>query len=362
MAKNMNQMEALDALNNGIITCWQSPSNIAIIKYWGKKGNQIPSNASLSITLSEAYTLTRIKASRAPSGKGPLVIFRFEGVLNEAFGVRIESFIKSVLPHFTFPKDIIFDIESGNNFPHSAGIASSASAMSALALCLCSLESRLTGTDGISDSFLQKASFISRIGSGSACRSVFGGMSVWGKHPAIDGSDDEFAVPLPFELHPLFTGIRDTILIVDPGQKKVSSSVGHNLMKGHAYAAARFSQATTNLTSLLIALKQGDWETFSLITENEALSLHAMMMTSRPGYLLMHPNSLKIIDKVAEFRKQTGSAVCYTLDAGPNVHILYPESDSEKIKPLIEELKEFCHHGTAIEDKMGSGPEKLNCR
>ncbi len=355
-------MEAEDVLNNGIITCWQSPSNIALVKYWGKKGSQIPANASLSITLSEAYTLTRIKASRASSGQGPVVNFRFEGDLNEAFGARIESFIKSVMPYFTFPRDIVFDIESGNNFPHSAGIASSASAMSALALCLCSIENRLADKPEISDAFLQKASFISRIGSGSACRSVFGGMSVWGKHASIDGSDDEFAVPLPFELHPLFAGIRDTILIVDPGQKKVSSSVGHNLMKGHAYAAARFSQATANLTALLLALKQGDWETFAMITENEALSLHAMMMTSRPGYLLMHPNSLKIIAKVTEFRKQTGSAVCYTLDAGPNVHILYPESDSDKIKPLIEELKEYCYHGTAIEDKMGSGPEKLNCR
>ncbi len=351
-----------ETLKNGIITCWQSPSNIALIKYWGKKGNQIPENASLSITLSEAYTLTRIKATLAPSGKGPEVIFRFEGVLNEAFGVRIESFIRSVMPHFKLPKDIIFDIESGNNFPHSAGIASSASAMSALALCLCSLENSVNGNEGFPETFLQKASFISRIGSGSACRSVFGGMSVWGKHPAIDGSDDEYAVPLPFELHPMFEGIRDSILIVDPGQKKVSSTVGHNLMKGHAYAAARFSQANANLTALLLALKQGDWETFALITENEALSLHAMMMTSRPGYLLMHPNSLKIIDKVAEFRKQTGSAVCYTLDAGPNVHILYPDNSADKIKPLIEELKEYCYNETAIEDKMGSGPVKLNCR
>jgi diphosphomevalonate decarboxylase len=355
-------MNSADALANGILACWESPSNIALVKYWGKKENQIPANASLSITLSEAYTLTRIRATTAASGRGPVVVFRFEGELNEAFGARIESFIRSVMPHFSFPKDITFEIESGNNFPHSAGIASSASAMSALSLCLCSIESRITGEPEDTAAFLQKASFISRIGSGSACRSVYGGIAVWGKHQAVEGSDDEFAVPLPFELPPVFSGIRDTILIVDPGQKKISSSVGHNLMKGHAYAHARFNQATSNLTTLQLALRQGDWETFAMITENEALSLHAMMMTSRPGYLLMQPNSLKIIDKVTDFRKQTGASVCFTLDAGPNIHLLYPENEVKEIEPLIDQLKEYCYNETAIEDKIGGGPIKLNCK
>lgn len=351
-----------DALTNGIMSCWKSPSNIALVKYWGKKGNQIPANASLSIALSEAYTITRMKAVKAEAGKGPGVVFRFEGELNEAFGARIESFLKSVLPQLTYLADVNLEIESGNNFPHSAGIASSASAMSALALCLCSIENYLKEGPTDQQDFLRKVSSISRIGSGSACRSVYGGISIWGKHPSVDGSNDEYAVPLPFELHPLFTGIHDTILIVDPGQKKVSSSVGHNLMKGHAFAEARFNQANTNLTAILVALKQGDWDNFSLITENEALSLHAMMMTSRPGYLLMHPNSLEIIDRVAGFRKQTGAAVCFTLDAGPNIHLLYPANEVEKIKPLIEELKQYCYNGAAIEDKMGSGPQKLNCK
>jgi len=351
-----------DAFTKGLMSCWKSPSNIALVKYWGKKGNQIPANASLSITLSEAYTITRMKATKAGAGEGPEVVFRFEGELNEIFGARIESFLKSVIPNLPFLKEVSLEIESGNNFPHSAGIASSASAMSALALCLCSIENSLKMETTNPEEFFRKVSSISRLGSGSACRSVYGGISVWGKHPAVEGSNDEYAVPLSFELHPLFVDIHDTILIVDPGQKKVSSSVGHNLMKGHAFAEARFNQANANLTAILVALKQGDWDTFSLITENEALSLHAMMMTSRPGYLLMHPNSLEIIDKVTEFRKQTGAAVCFTLDAGPNIHLLYPASEVEKIKPLIEVLKHYCYNEATIEDKMGSGPQKLKCK
>ncbi|PKP01478.1 MAG: diphosphomevalonate decarboxylase [Bacteroidetes bacterium HGW-Bacteroidetes-9] len=347
---------------NNYSACWKSPSNIALIKYWGKKGIQIPSNSSLSVTLDEAYTITRVSADPVKAGSGPIVSFRFEGELNHSFGSRIQLFLKSIIPHFDFLKDMALNIESGNNFPHSAGIASSASAMSALSLCLCSIEEEIMGVQSDREAFLRKASYISRLGSGSACRSVYGNFAVWGKHSSIKNSADDYAVTLPFEPNDLFTELHDTILIVDPGTKKVSSSVGHNLMKGHVYAEARFSQAEANLSSILIALQQGDWETFATIIENEALSLHAMMMTSKPGYVLMHPNSLKIIEKVIDYRKQSGLHVCFTLDAGPNVHLLYPERDSEKLKPLIEELKDFCFNRTSIYDKMGRGPVKLNCK
>lgn len=355
-------METANLPENGVLFCWKSPSNIALVKYWGKKGNQIPANASLSMTLSEAYTITQVRARKNEKGTGPEVTFRFEGALNNEFGVRIESFIKSVMPWFSFPKDVLLEIESGNNFPHSAGIASSASSMSALALCLCSLENWFTGGSDETEDFFRKASFISRIGSGSACRSVYGKMAVWGQHQAVDGSNDEYAVPTPFDLHPVFEEMLDTVLIVDPGKKKVSSSIGHNLMKDHAFAEARYHQANANLTSLLLALKQGDWNSFALIVENEALSLHAMMMTSIPGYLLMHPNTLSIIDRISEYRKQTGARVCYTLDAGPNIHLLYPKSAEKEAGILINELKSYCYKEYIIDDSMGKGPEKLKCR
>lgn len=355
-------METVNLPENGVLFCWKSPSNIALIKYWGKKGNQIPANASLSMTLSEAYTITQLRARNNKKGAGPEVTFRFEGALNNEFGVRIESFIKSVMPWFSFPKDVQLEIESGNNFPHSAGIASSASSMSALSLCLCSLENWFTGGSDETSDFFRKASFISRIGSGSACRSVYGKMAVWGGHQAVDGSHDEYAVPTSFDLHPVFDDLLDTVLIVDPGKKKVSSSIGHNLMKDHAFAEARYHQANANLTSLLLALKQGDWNAFALIVENEALSLHAMMMTSIPGYLLMHPNTLSIIERITEYRKQTGARVCYTLDAGPNIHLLYPKSAENEAGILIKELKNYCYKEYIIEDSMGKGPEKLKCR
>lgn len=350
-------------LSNGVSACWKSPSNIALVKYWGKKGAQLPANASISITLEEAYTITRVNVLPAINpGYGPEVAFRFEGEPNQAFSDKIKAYLKVITPFFTYLDQVSLEIESGNNFPHSAGIASSASGMSALALCLCTIDDKLNQSLADEQSFKRKASYISRIGSGSACRSVYGNYAVWGKHADVDGSDDEFAVQLPFEPHPDMINIHDTILIVDPAQKKVSSRVGHGLMNGHAFARARFDQANANMTEILKAIRTGDWEHFAQITEYEALSLHAMMMSSNPGFILMQPNTLVVIDKIVNFRKQSGVRVCFTLDAGPNIHLLYPESESEEIEVFIDELKEHCYRRTTIEDIMGGGPVKLNCR
>ncbi|WP_324480727.1 diphosphomevalonate decarboxylase [Lentimicrobium sp.] len=347
----------------GLSACWKSPSNIALIKYWGKLGGQLPANASLSITLSNAYTVTRVAASRLDTpGSGPEAEFRFEGELNLPFSSRINTFLKSVASHFQYLPDVKLSIESGNSFPHSAGIASSASGMSALALCLCALEAQFQGKEAGAPGFYEKASSIARLGSGSACRSVYGGITVWGRHHDVPGSSDEYAVPLHFDPHPLFSGLRDAILIVDPGEKKVSSSVGHGLMNGHPFAESRFAQAGKNLSGLLAALKSGDWQVFARIVENEALSLHAMMLASDPWFILMHPNSLLIINKIEEFRKQTEAKVCFTLDAGPNIHLLYPEEETERVATLIKSLKSYCFNDKVIEDLVGEGPKQLTCR
>ncbi|PKP50490.1 MAG: diphosphomevalonate decarboxylase [Bacteroidetes bacterium HGW-Bacteroidetes-11] len=345
----------------GLESAWQSPSNIALIKYWGKHGHQLPRNASLSITLNNSITRTRVKIS--PSNdevEGLKLNFKFGGESNPAFAAKTEAFLNSLAVQFPFLSNCFIEIETDNSFPHSAGIASSASAMSALALCLCDIDNQLSQRKENWSAFLLRASNIARLGSGSAARSVFGGFSVWGKHPDIKGSSDEYAVPLPLLPHAIFNKIRNSIFIVDATAKKVSSSVGHNLMNGHPFAEARFEQAKKNLSGMFNVLISGDWSEFTRITENEAMSLHAMMMSSSPGYMLMHPNTLVIIDKMKQFREQSGVKVCFTLDAGPNVHLLYPESEAETIKPLLSEIQEICINKAFIDDKIGNGPENLN--
>jgi diphosphomevalonate decarboxylase len=258
-----------------------------------------------------------------------------------------------VLDHTTL------QIDSENTFPHSSGIASSASAMGALAMCLTEMEARILGHRH-PVSVARKASFVARLGSGSACRSLFPGFSLWGASPQWEGSSNEYAIPIP-RFHESFSRIRDTILIVESGPKQVSSSTGHELMNSHLFADPRFSQARENLILIIRALQEGDWETFINVLEEEALSLHAMMLTSRPGYLLMRPNTLAIIHKIRGFRNETGIAVGFTLDAGANVHLLYPDEVTESVEEqMMPELITYCENGRIIRDQIGDGPKKLN--
>jgi diphosphomevalonate decarboxylase len=336
---------------------WSAPSNIALVKYWGKKANQIPANPSISFTLSDCKTITKL--AYAPKDTlGFSFDLLFEGQPKESFRPKIEKFFERVQEYLPFLTQYHFTIDTQNTFPHSSGIASSASGMAALAINLMSLE-RLLNQDMTDEYFYQKASFLARLGSGSACRSIKGNAVIWGGHEGTPGSTDLFGIPFA-GLHEIFTTYQDTILLVDKGEKQVSSTLGHDLMHGHPFAEQRFAQAHQNLTAVKTALGEGDVDAFIKITESEALTLHAMMMTSQPYFILMKPNTLSIINKIWEFRAQTGIPVCFTLDAGANVHVLYPENVSSDVLAFIRaELLGYCQNNQYICDKIGSGAAQL---
>ncbi len=338
---------------------YRSPANIALVKYWGKKKPQLPMNPSISMSLKNSYTETTIE----PVGKtttGISLNFVFEGKENKAFAQRIESFLSSVLPYFPFLVDYHLNISSSNSFPHSSGIASSASAMSALAMCLVRLEQQLDEPNGVFETPEQKASFIARLGSGSAARSIYGGYTLWGETPSYAKSFDEYAVDINASVHPVFQEYKDAILLVSQGVKKVSSTVGHSLMNNHPFAERRFRQAQDNITKLFSILEHGNQKAFVDIVEEEALSLHAMMMTSSPSFILMAPNTLHVIEKIREFRENTGIPACFTLDAGANVHFLYPGEHTATVEQFIQsELSPYCQDGKYILDEIGEGPEFL---
>lgn len=346
-------------LERGKVT-WESPSNIALVKYWGKKKHQIPENPSISFTLNECKTMTSLTFTKKESNHD----FSFEVILDgekkDDFKPKIQTFFERIESFLPFLKDYHFVIDTKNTFPHSSGIASSASGMSALALCLMSIEKEL-GSEMSEEFFNQKASFLSRLGSGSACRSVEGDLIVWGKHKQITNSSDLYGVKYPFEVHENFKNYQDTILLVDKGEKQVSSTVGHNLMHGHPFAEERFNQAHDNLSKLIHIFKEGDLNSFIKIVESEALTLHAMMMTSMPYFILMKPNTLEIINKIWRFRRETNLHICFTLDAGANVHILYPEKEATQILEFIKsELIAFCQNEQYICDRIGFGAKKIN--
>lgn len=340
---------------------WRSPSNLAIIKYWGKHGVQLPRNPSLSFTLSASCTDTALAYEFREDADNHIELdFLFHGEENEAFKAKTLVYLDSLLPQFPFLKQLKLKIQTGNSFPHSAGIASSASAMSALALCLCSLEDALFGTLPDPDGFDRKASCLARLGSGSACRSVFPHAAVWGATPSVPGSSDEYAVPAGELLHPAFKDFHDDILIVSTREKSVSSRAGHALMEGNPYAEPRYIQAKNRLERLLEALRRGDLEEFGKIAEDEALALHALMMCSNPSYMLLEPGTVALIQKIRAWRADTKHPVYFSLDAGPNIHLLYPGDIVAEVRGWIEEdLKEHCADGWFIQDWVGEGPEEL---
>jgi diphosphomevalonate decarboxylase len=345
---------------------WSSPSNIALVKYWGKKegkGQQIPANPSISFTLNNCKTITSLAFTKKQSQDAISFDLLFEGKPKEDFKPKIEQFFERVLVYLPFLKEYHFVIDTQNTFPHSSGIASSASGMAALSMNLMSLEKALSrnfGTNMTEDYFYKKASFLARLGSGSACRSVKGEVVVWGENKIIQGSTDLYGVEFPHTIHENFKNFQDTILLVDKGEKQVSSSVGHNLMHNHPFAERRFVQAHENLDKLSKVLQNGNLDEFMSIVESEALTLHAMMMTSLPYFILMKPNTLEIINKIWKFRNETKIPVCFTLDAGANVHILYPETAKAAVLQLIKtELVGYCQNGHYICDEIGTGSQLI---
>ncbi|MGB5500142.1 MAG: diphosphomevalonate decarboxylase, partial [Maribacter sp.] len=176
-------------IQQGKVT-YKAPSNIALVKYWGKKADQIPANPSISFTLDACVTTTTISYVKlnTKSDDFSFELF-FEGKPKEDFKPKIQTFFTRIEEYVPFLKEYHLKIETSNSFPHSSGIASSASGMAALALCLLYMEKEMN-PEMDDDFFNHKASFLARLGSGSACRSIEGDLIQWGEHKDTAGSSD----------------------------------------------------------------------------------------------------------------------------------------------------------------------------
>jgi diphosphomevalonate decarboxylase len=330
---------------------WSSPSNIALVKYWGKRPVQLPANPSVSFTLSHSISNFNVTAFEKTK-VGIEVDFLFENNENLKFQDKIVKFLQNHVETFSWIDRYKLVIQSTNTFPHSSGIASSASSMSALCLSLLSLDELITGKKRSEKEFLQEASRLSRLASGSAGRSVYPYMATWGV------ISEDYATPVSkTNIHSDFHNFCDSILIVDAGEKSVSSRAGHSLMETHPFKDERFKRARVNLDRLMVAMKDGDMKTFIEVVEEEALMLHALMMTSTPSYILLRPGSLDLIEKIRAFRERTQVPVCFTIDAGPNIHLLYPALYKDQVHAWLET---FFPAKQIIHDEVGAGPKRHN--
>lgn len=333
---------------NEYSSTWIAPSNIAFVKYWGKKGHQLPANPSLSMTLKEC--VTKSKVSFAPS-ESLSVKLQLDGKEQEKFASKIHAYLETLKSDLPWLSQVNVNIETSNTFPHGAGIASSASGMAAIALALTDYAHQLAKLPH-DDLFYKRASYLARLGSGSACRSLYGGFTSWGESELAD-STDKYATR--FEVHPDLAHLQDTVLVISDEEKNVSSRAGHGQMTEHAFAESRYVQAKKNYTLMLSALKAGDMDQVGEILESEALSLHAMMLTSPNPYTLFKPNTLKAMEMIWDFRHQTKLPLYFTLDAGPNLHLIYPEIFKNKIHTFIShELAPLSLK--LIDDQRGEGP------
>jgi diphosphomevalonate decarboxylase len=347
-------------------TSWSAPSNIALVKYWGKHADQLPINSSISMSLKNCFSTVSVSVEPI-SATGANRVFYFEGKISSPeFSKKFDQFLnKMALQKMPWINHYNLLIESSNTFPHSTGIASSASALAALALCILDLDIQIkcpqnTSQEKYTQEFFQQASQMARIGSGSACRSLYTS-GMWGRHQDVRNSSDEWAINLETQTQILTQDWADAVLIVNSNEKKISSSNGHNLMTDHALKTARIKIAQDNLTAVLQAVQQEDWSAFGKILESEAMWLHALMMTSSTPYMLMEGATIELLKRLMAWRDKHNILAYFTLDAGPNIHLIYHKKFRSEVCQWIEtQALDLLSEKRWIDDQFGGVPVKNN--
>lgn len=303
-------------------TTAKAPANIAFIKYWGKKDPQInlPFNNSISMNLSYCFTVTTVEFSSRFKGDG---VFIDDKEVWAGEKDRVVNLLNIVRKKAS--TDQRARVVSKNNFPADAGIASSASAFSALALAA----SKAAGLN----LSLKDLSILARLGSGSACRSVVDGFAEWRK-----GKDSQtsFAVQLAPCKH---WALRDIVAVVAKEKKKASSTEGHAAALASPHYKMRLAELKSRIKELREALLKRQFEKFGQLLEEEAISLHMIAMTSKPPIFYWNKGTIEIINKLYEWRPE-GLLAYFTIDAGPNVHVICQAKDEKEINRRLKKLPE----------------------
>jgi diphosphomevalonate decarboxylase len=292
--------------------------NIALIKYWGNRDPdlRLPSNPSLSMNLDGLHTHTRV--SFTPDL--PADSLTLNGVPTQGEPLQRVSLLLNRVRALA-GIDLPAQVDSHNSFPSGAGIASSASAFAALALAA----STAAGLE-LDEPALSR---LARTGSGSASRSVPSGFVVW---QAGETDDDSYAYTIAPPDH---WDLVDCIALVSESHKPVGSSLGHSLALTSPLQAARLTGAEERLDLCRTAVLERDFEALARVVELDSHLMHAVMLTSSPALMYWAPASVAVMQRVVELRA-SGLPVCFTLDAGPNVHVI---SLSAHVERVMTELR-----------------------
>lgn len=300
----------------------KAPANIALIKYMGKTGEgNLPSNPSLSYTLNHLLSTVEIEPSAATEWQS----------LSSSDMVLSEVGLGKFLRHFTFLCEYWgisghYRIRSGNNFPSDCGLASSASSFAALTLATYEL-AKIEG-EKVGDETLQTLAGLSRKGSGSSCRSFFSPWSEW-------AGESAYSVDLPYQ------DLMHSVLVVDRHKKAVSSSQAHLRVTTSDLFLGRTERATSRLNLLKSAFINHDWKTAVELCWIEFWDMHALFETSRPPFGYMTDTSLKVLRILQNQFEKRGDGPIVTMDAGPNIHLLYRPDQSEMMQEMKGTFREL---------------------
>lgn len=299
----------------------QAPSNIAFIKYWGKRDEKlrIPANSSISMNLSNTYTTTTVDFDTS---------YKVDTFFLEGKRVTGEEALR-VFKHLDRLRNLAkmnlrAKVTSSNTFPKASGIASSASGFAALTLAASRAAGLTLNTKDLS--------ILARIGSGSACRSIPDGFVEW---KTASDSNKSYAV----SLHPPdYWAICDLVAIVGTKTKKVSSSEGHALAESSPFYKTRLQSMPKKIREIKTALKKRDFTKFGEVLEAEAVSMHTVMMTSNPPLFYWLPATLKVMQEVWSLRDR-GVECYFTIDAGPNIHVICEFKNAKGIQTALSKVK-----------------------
>lgn len=293
----------------------QAPANIALIKYMGKRDEEknIPANPSLSYTLNNL--LTNVKLEQHP-GKfdiwEPLDIpggLPFS--LSQGAQERFLRHLTRLKQHFNYEGSFI--VRSSNNFPHSSGLASSASSFAALTKCAVLALCELTQTPLLS---IEEQAQLSREGSGSSCRSFFAPWALW-----EDESVRALSLPYADLIH--------QVIVISHAEKEVPSTEAHVRIKTSPHYAKRAERAQQNLKMLLSALETKNWPQAYDICWHEFQDLHALFSTASPSFSYITPDTEEALILLQELWEREKDGPLITMDAGPNIHLLYRADQSD---------------------------------
>lgn len=291
--------------------------NIAFIKYWGMEDEtrRIPANDSISMNLDCLFTRTTVRYDR--SFKKDTLVLNGDTVGGEGLD-RVRRFLDRVREMAGEGRCAL--VESENNFPVGAGLASSAAGFAALALA---------GTTALGLTLSERGlSSLARFGSGSACRSIPGGFVEWRSDPL---SGDSFARSIAPADH---WALVDCIVILDETHKPVGSEMGMRAAGTSPLQEARVLDAERRLERCRRAIHDRDFTTLAQVTEQDSNMMHAVMMTSEPPLFYWEPQSLAVMKAVRAWQRD-GLQVTYTLDAGPNVHVICTQDAADEVQARL---------------------------